>query len=210
MSPPEAHSVTSRYTPATPAPTTASAIRQRRLTTSSCYLDGRPCHESPSAYDGPNADLPPLGPPGLDAVDRGRRGVGDAGDRLRPLLLVPDLLRCAAGRVRVVARVHRGGILDLIDRSGDALARGGNARGPAGGSTGDARRGVPAQRRLRVVEPPRIAVVALRRDGRPRRGGGVRGQLDPERSADRAVVHHPAEQHDGPSLFGDGCGRAGR
>src|SRR5262245_18815329 len=115
MLPPEAHMPTSRYTPAAPAATTASAIRQRRLTTSSCHPDGRPCHEFPSAYDGPNANLPPLGPPGLDAVDRGRRGVGHAGDRLRPLLLVPDLLRGAAGRVRMVARVHRGGVLDLID-----------------------------------------------------------------------------------------------
>src|SRR5439155_10744915 len=65
----------------------------------------------------------PRGPP---SVDGGRRGVGHAGDRLRPLFFVPGLFRGAAGGVRLVPWGHRSGVLDLVDRAGGVLARGGD------------------------------------------------------------------------------------
>src|SRR3989441_2162927 len=84
----------------------------------------------PRAYDARDAELALLRPRCRPPVGRGRRAVGHAGDRLRPLLLVPDLLRGAAGGVRVVSRGHRGGVLDLVHRARNALAGRRDARGP--------------------------------------------------------------------------------
>src|SRR5207253_7545878 len=142
-------------------------------------------------------------------VARGRRAVGHAGDRLRPLLLVPDLLRGAAGGVRLVARGHRGGVLDLVRRAGGALTRRRDARGPLRATPGHARRRLPARRRLCPVGPDRLAVGALPGDGSAGRGRRVRGELDPERGADRTVVHRAARQHDGARVLGHGRGPAG-
>src|SRR5258706_13189640 len=50
------------------------------------------------------ADLYAVRPRRDDSVDRGRRGVDHAGHHLRPLLLVPRLLRGAGGGVRMVPR----------------------------------------------------------------------------------------------------------
>src|SRR2546426_7702959 len=120
----------------------------------------------PRAYDARDAGLAPLGPRRCPPVARGRRTVGHVGDRLRPLLLVPDLLRGAAGGVRLVARGHRGGVLDLVRRAGGPLTRRRDARGPLRATPGHARRRWPARRRLCPVGPDRLAVGALPGDGR--------------------------------------------
>src|SRR5207245_7192833 len=75
----------------------------------------------PRAYDARDAELALLGPRCRPPVGRGRRAVGHAGDRLRPLLLVPVLLRGAAGGVGVVAGGHRWGVVDLVHRARSAL-----------------------------------------------------------------------------------------
>src|SRR5437867_5865962 len=131
----------------------------------------------PRAYDARDAELALLRPRCRPPVGRGRRAVGHAGDRLWPLLLVPDLLRGAAGGVRLVARGHGGGVLGLLDRPGAALARHRDPRGPLRSAARDPRGDGPARRRVRAVEPDRVVVVALPCDGRARRGRGRRGGL---------------------------------
>src|SRR5213594_1621321 len=111
----------------------------------------------PRAYDARDAELALLRPRCRAPVERGRRAVGHAGDRLWPLLLVPDLLRRPAGGVRMVSRGHRGGVLDLVRRAGDALAGRGDARRPFRASPGHARRRVPAGMLVCALRPDRIA-----------------------------------------------------
>src|SRR2546422_2875070 len=135
--------------------------------------------------------------------------MGHAGDCVRPLLFVPGLLRRAAGGVRLVARRHRGGVLDLVDRAGDARARGGDPGGPRGATPGHARRGVPTQRRVRLVEPDRITLVALRGDGSAGRVRVVRRELGTERGADLALVHRAAGPHSWPCPLRHWGGAAG-
>src|SRR5437773_10297899 len=137
----------------------------------------------------------------------GRRpGLGDPGHRLRPLLRVPGLLRGPARGARLVARGHRGGVLDLVGRAGRALAHDRDPRGPPGPAPRHARRGVPARRRVCAVEPDRLVVVPLPDRGRAGGDRAVRGELGAERDADRAVVHRAAEQHAGLAFSGMGAG----
>src|SRR3989475_371162 len=106
-------------------------------------------------------------------------------------------------------RGRRSGGRDLVDRAGRILARGGDPRGPHRTAPGHARRGLRARQCVCPGEPDRFALVALPGDGGTGRSRGVRGELDTERGADRAVVHRAARQHDGSGVLGHGGGRAG-
>ena len=142
-------------------------------------------------------------------VDRRRLDLGHAGHRLRPVLLVPRLLRRAPRGVRLVSRRHRAGLFHLVDRPGVVLAGGRDAGRPRGAAPRDAGgRGRPG-RSVSPLERRRLAVVALSRHGRSRRRRRVRGELGAERGADRGVVCPPPGQHDGARVLRHGRRRPG-